>query len=85
MRTLLFILAGLALLALALGLAPAGRRPMLALAFIGLWLAVSGANLAVGLSHGYPLRQELLVHLFLFGIPAASAAWAWRHFSPPGV
>lgn len=81
MRSLLIILAGLGLLALALWLAPGNRRSLVALVFVGFWLASSAANLAVGLSHGYSLREELLVHLFLFGIPASAAAWAcWRHF-----
>lgn len=34
----------------------------------------------MGLAAGYPLAEELLVHLFLFGIPALAAAWAWRRY-----
>ncbi|EPC03356.1 hypothetical protein L861_17595 [Litchfieldella anticariensis FP35 = DSM 16096] len=44
-----------------------------ALGFIAVWLAVSAANLGVGLAAGYALAEELLVHLFLFGIPALAA------------
>lgn len=80
MRTLAFILIGLLLLGVALALSRPTWRPRVALGFIVAWLAVSAANLGVGLSHGYSLAEELLVHLFLFGIPALAAAWAWRHF-----
>ncbi len=78
MRTLIFILAGLGVLALALFLSPAAWRGRVALGFIAAWLVVSGINLSIGLSHGYSLREELLVHLVLFGIPALTALAAWR-------
>lgn len=81
MRTLMFIAAGLALLGLCMVLTPSGKRAALAIGFIGVWLAVSGVNLGMGLSHGYSLQEELLVHLFLFGIPAASAAVLARYYS----
>lgn len=81
MRTLAFILIGLLLLGVALALSRPAWRSRLALGFIAVWLAVSAINLVVGLSHGYSLAEELLVHLFLFGIPALAAAWAWRCFT----
>lgn len=81
MRTLAFILIGLLLLGAALALSRPAWRPRVALGFIVAWLAVSAINLGVGLSHGYSLAEELLVHLFLFGIPALAAAWAWRRFT----
>lgn len=82
MRTLIFIAAGLVLLGLCMMLAPAGKRSALALGFIGVWLVVSGVNLSIGLSHGYSLKEELLVHLFLFGVPAISAAVLAWYFGP---
>ncbi len=81
MRTLIFILTGLVILGAALALSRPAWRPRLALGFIAAWLAVSAINLGVGLSHGYSLTEELLVHLFLFGIPALAAIWAWRRFT----
>ncbi|PMR69153.1 hypothetical protein [Halomonas heilongjiangensis] len=80
MRTLIFIIVGLAILGVALALSRPAWRPRVALGFIVLWLAVSAVNLGMGLAAGYPLAEELLVHLFLFGIPALAAAWAWRKF-----
>lgn len=75
MRTLILILAGLGLLAVAMLLSKPAWRPVVALVFIGVWLLASAVNLGIGLSHGYSLREELLVHVFLFGIPAAAALW----------
>lgn len=80
MKTVVFILVGLALLAVVLMPAPAARRSRLALGFIAVWLVASGINFGIGLSHGYSVREELMVHLFLFGIPAlaALACWWWQ-------
>lgn len=77
MRTLVLILIGLAVLAAMTGLSRPARRPLAALVFIGLWLVACAINLAVGLSHGYALGEELGIHLVLFGVPAA-AAWLIR-------
>lgn len=79
MRTIVFILTGLAIVAVLMWLAPAARRALAAWAFAAIWLAVSAWNLSIGLSHGYSLREELAVHLVLFGIPVL-AAWfvVWR-------
>ncbi|WP_067643391.1 hypothetical protein [Dokdonella koreensis] len=77
MRTLVLILIGLVVLALATGLSRPVRRPLAALVFIGFWLVVCAANLAVGLSHGYSLGEEIGIHLVLFGVPAV-AAWVVR-------
>ena len=82
MRTLVLILVGLVVLALATGLSRPARRPLAACVFVGFWLAACAANLMVGLSHGYSLGEELRVHLVLFGIPAIAAlavAWRSRH------
>lgn len=77
MRTLVLIVIGLALLALMTGLSRPARRPLAALVFVGLWLVACAINLAVGLSHGYSLGEELGIHLVLFGVPAG-AAWFVR-------
>lgn len=56
-----------------------GQAPALALAakaFIPVWLAVSVANLWVGVHHaGYTVGQELPILLVVFLVPAALAAW----------
>ncbi|PZQ13166.1 MAG: hypothetical protein DI564_11695 [Rhodanobacter denitrificans] len=77
MRTLVLILIGLVVLALMTALSRPARRPQVALVFVGLWLVACAINLAVGLSHGYTLGEELGIHLVLFGVPAA-AAWFVR-------
>lgn len=77
MRTLVLILIGLVVLALMTALSRPARRPQVALVFVGLWLVACAINLAVGLSHGYTLGEELGIHLLLFGVPAA-AAWFVR-------
>lgn len=77
MRTILFILIGLILAGLCLGLTPSPWRGRAAMAFVIVWLVVSGVNLSIGLSKGYLLTEELLVHLFLFGIPAGAALFGW--------
>lgn len=48
--------------------------------FIALWLAATGFNMWVGVSHaGYSVREELPILLLLFGIPAAVALLAhWK-------
>ncbi len=80
MRTLIIILVGLALLVFLLLISKREKRGRAALAFIGLWLVASSVNLGIGLSHGYSLAEELLVHAVLFGIPAVAALAAWRRF-----
>ena len=79
MRTLIIILIGLVLLAIALKLAKPAKRRAMAWAFCGLWLLTTLANLAVGLSHGYSLQEELPIHLLLFGVPAFAAWWFSRN------
>lgn len=83
MRTLIFIVVGLVLLGLALAISRPAWRSRVALGFIAVWLAISAGNLSIGLAAGYSLAEELLVHLFLFGIPAAGALWAWRRYRLP--
>lgn len=81
MRSVVFILAGLILLTVAVAISRAHFRARAALAFIGVWLAVSAVNLYIGVSHGYSLQEELLVHAALFGVPAAAALAVWFRLS----
>lgn len=80
MRTLIIIGIGLLLLAVAVALSPAGWRARAALMFIPVWLLASGINLSIGLTHGYSLREEVLIHVALFGLPAAAAVACWFRF-----
>lgn len=84
MRTLTFIVIGLVLLCVVLAVSRPAWRTRTALGFIAVWLAISAVNLSMGLAAGYSLAEELLVHLFLFGIPALAALWAWRKYRTPG-
>jgi hypothetical protein len=80
MRTGLFLLAGLLLLACSLILArlfsenfPSANTVATG-AFLLLWLALTGFNMWVGVSRaGYGVAEELPVLLLLFGVPAAVA------------
>ena len=72
MRTLIIILIGLALAALALWLTPAAKRLWVGAFFSVAWLIAVLLNLRTGLSHGYTLAEELPIHLVLFTIPVAT-------------
>lgn len=82
MRTLIFILAGLAVAFAALRLSPPARRRMAAGAFSLGWLGAVGWNLRTGLSHGYGLGEELPIQAAIFLIPVGVAWWLalgrWR-------
>lgn len=80
MRTLIFIVVGLALACVALYFAPPPHRLLAASAFSVVWLIVAAFNLRIGLTHGYTLAQELPIHLLLWGVPVAGA-WIglWWH------
>ena len=62
-----------------------GATPALALAakaFIPVWLAVSVANLWVGVNKaGYTVAQELPILLVVFAVPGVVAAVAIWHFA----
>lgn len=85
MRTVLFLLAGCFLMAAALilgklfsGELPAARLWTLVVT-LGLWLALTGFNLWVGVSKaGYSFREELPIFLLLFAVPAVAALLARR-------
>ena len=80
MRTALFLVAGLLLLAALFVLGrqfapdfPSSPRVATAL-FLLLWLAIASFNMWVGVAKaGYSAGEELPVFLLLFGIPAAAA------------
>ncbi|GEN24265.1 hypothetical protein HCU01_22140 [Halomonas cupida] len=74
MRSLLIIVIGLLVVRLMRYLAPGGRYAAM-WGFSLVWLLVCAWNLSVGLSHGYALGEELLVHAFLFAIPVGFGWW----------
>lgn len=86
MRTALFLVAGLLLLAgfvllgrlFSIG-APVASRVALSI-YIALWFCVAALNLWVGVSKaGYTVGDELPIFLLIFGVPAAAAAGLlWR-------
>jgi uncharacterized membrane protein len=81
MRTVLFLLAGLLLLAAFLVLAklfssnyPAAATWATTL-FVGVWLVIAAFNMWVGVSKaGYSATEELPILLLIFGVPAVVAA-----------
>ena len=86
MRTPLFLLVGFLLLAatMLLGKLFSSNYPGATFAatwiFVGLWLAVSGGNLWVGVAKaGYTLSEELPIFLLIFAVPAIVAIFLkWR-------
>jgi hypothetical protein len=80
MRTALFLLAGLLLLAasLLLGRLFSANYPGASLAataaYVALWLVIAGLNMWVGVAKaGYSVTEELPIFLLIFGLPAAAA------------
>jgi hypothetical protein len=86
-RTMLFLASGLLLMASAL---IAGKlffehfpsAPNWALAAsLALWLAITDANMRIGISKvGYSVAEELPILVQLFAVPAAAAVLARRRF-----
>jgi hypothetical protein len=81
MRTALFLLTGLLLLAAFLVLARLfsahypGAAGLAFIAFVVLWLIVAAFNMWVGVAKaGYSAAEELPIFLLIFGVPAAIAA-----------
>lgn len=80
MRTVLFLIAGLLLLAAFMVLArlfssnyPAASTWASA-GFVALWLVIATFNMWVGVAKaGYSVGEELPVLLLVFGVPAAAA------------
>jgi hypothetical protein len=86
MRTPLFLLVGLLLLAASalLGKLFSSNYPNATYAailiFVVLWLGISSANLWVGVAKaGYSLSEELPIFLLIFAVPTAVAIFLkWR-------
>ena len=86
MRTPLFLLVGLLLLAacMLLGRLFSSNYPGAAyiatIAFVVLWLAISAANMWVGVSKaGYSVGDEFPIFLLIFAVPAAIALFLkWK-------
>ena len=86
MRTALFLVAGLLLLAAALLLGKLfssqypGATFVATVAYVALWFIVAGANMWVGVARaGYSVTEELPIFLLIFGVPAAAAILLkWR-------
>lgn len=76
-HTMIMLLAGLALLVgLRLAISDGARATRI---FLSLWLAISIANLLVGVLHaGYGWAEEAAIWLLVFGAPAALALMARR-------
>jgi len=50
-------------------------------ALLGLWLAVTGANIWIGISKvGYSVAEEMPILLLLFAVPAAAVLVRWPFF-----
>ena len=86
MRTLLFLVDGLLLLAAVLLLAklfsshyPDAMR-LATIAYVALWFIIAGANMWVGVARaGYSVAEELPIFLLIFGVPAVGAILLkWR-------
>jgi hypothetical protein len=80
MRTALFLVAGLLLLAASLLLGRLfssnypGATVVAAVAYVAIWFVIAAANLWVGVARaGYSVTEELPIFLLIFGLPAAVA------------
>lgn len=80
MRTALFLLSGLLLLAAFLLLGKlfstnySAATLVATVAYVALWFIVAGANMWVGVAKaGYSVTEELPIFLLIFGLPAAVA------------
>jgi hypothetical protein len=88
MRTALFLVSGLLLLASSLLLGRLfsanypGATTLATAAYVALWLVIAGANMWVGVAKaGYSVAEELPIFLLIFGLPAAVAiVLKWKFF-----
>lgn len=86
MRTLLFLLGGVLLLAAFLLLAKlfsvnfADATRWATIAYIALWFIIAAANMWIGVARaGYSVAEELPIFLLIFGLPVAGAILIkWR-------
>lgn len=80
MRTLVILLAGCALYAIAVAATrviapqPSTAYPVVTVAFLAAWLAVAAGNLWMGVARaGYSLGEEFPIFLLIFAVPALIA------------
>lgn len=86
MRTALFLVAGLLLLAASLLLGRLfsanypGATSVATVVYVALWLVIAGANMWVGVARaGYSVTEELPIFLLIFALPAAAAIFLkWK-------
>ncbi len=86
MRTFVFLLAGLALWAAFIAIAKlifatsASAAMTATIVFVAAWFVVAAVNMWMGVSQaGYSFREELPIFLFIFLVPAITAAAAkWK-------
>lgn len=78
MRTLILILAGLLIAALAQRLARPSTRTRAAALFTAAWLLTVLWNLATGMSHGYSFAEEAPIQALIFAIPVVFVWWLAR-------
>jgi len=72
---LLIIAIGVVIVLLLLRFCPKSRQYLAMWIFSLAWMALCAWNLNIGLSQGYALGEELLVHAFLYGIPVGLGWW----------
>jgi hypothetical protein len=85
-RTLLFLVAGLLLLAAFLLLAKlfspnyADATRLATITYVAVWFIIAGVNMWVGIARaGYSVAEELPIFLLVFGVPAVVAILLkWR-------
>ena len=75
MRTMLIVVVGVVVVLVLLWRGPKPRQHTAMWIFSLAWLAICAWNLSVGLSHGYALGEELLVHALLYGVPVGLGWW----------
>jgi hypothetical protein len=86
MRSALFLVAGLLLLAASLLLGKLfspnypGATLVATTAYVALWLIIAAVNMWVGVAKaGYSVTEELPIFLLIFGVPAAAAIFLkWK-------
>jgi hypothetical protein len=81
MRTLLFVIGGLLVWLVCLGIAKiafsglASHMRIATLVFVAVWFVVAAINMGVGvLRAGYTIAEEMPIFLLIFGLPVAVAA-----------
>lgn len=81
MRSLVFVIAGIALWALAVAVGKGWQVAMrhMLVSFCGIWFAVALINMWLGVSFaGYSLMQELPFFVVIFFVPVVLAVLSYR-------